>query len=655
MARNAANPGRRGISLELRIPLLIIALLTCLLTATLLAAYQEVYSSAVVAGRERLGRAALQVSEVVRAVTENRLTMLSQVANLDPVRAVAAGVPGSDEAPELLNVLDRVGNGPDGASPVEIWRASDREVLYAIPGAPRISRDLADFPLTGGYGPWVLSEGRIYSHTVVPIEVDGEVAAFLVQSRGLQYPGYEETLRALVGPSTEFYLTDARGNWAGFTGEIEMVGVVPPRSGPFDDIIGGVMHIAHAAPVPGTDLVAVAALPLPVVLQRANAFLSRGALVLIVLTGVGAVGASALSRRFTQPLAALSDAARSIAAGDYDSRVELDRPDEIGVLADSFNSMASQVQAANTGLLHQVEQARELAGDLEAANARLQEMIASSAREQRNAEDASRAKTDFLATISHELRTPINAIVGYTDLLLLGIPESPGPGQVDHLLRLRRNGSHLARLIDDVLDLAKIEAGQLRTNEEIATGEEALDSSVSIVGPLAAEKGIEVSRNWDPAGNTRYRGDSRRVEQILVNLLGNAVKFTPPGGRIELTCRSETDEDSAAGSGEQVVLGVSDTGIGIPASKLDLIFERFVQGETGFRRTHEGSGLGLSISRELARVMGGDITVKSTEGAGSHFELRLPAAAPISRTVASLPETTRSRVSTPMPEAGQAI
>ncbi len=655
MVRNVTDLGRRGLSLERRIPLLIFALLTCLLTATLLAAYQQVHVHALIAGRERLDRAALQISDVVRRTTVNRLRMLSQVADLDPVRAVVAGVPGAEEAPELAEAFERIGNGPDGATPLEIWRASDWEVLYAAAGAPRIARELEDLPPTGGTGPWVALEGRIHSYFAVPIEVDSEIAAYLVQVKRHEYP-YEAGLRALVGPSTEFYLTDSRGNWADLTGGIEMVGVSPPQSGPFEQVFGGVRHIARAAPVPGTEWVVVAALPLPVVLERATAFLTRGGLVLILLTAVGAVGASVLSRRFTRPLAVLSDAARSLASGNYDSRVEVDRPDEIGILADSFNSMASQVQAANTSLRHQVEQARALAGDLEAANARLQEMIATAAREQRNAEEASRAKSDFLATISHELRTPINAIVGYTDLLLLGIPESPGPGQVDHLLRLRRNGSHLARLIDDVLDLAKIEAGQLRTNKEVATGEEALDSSVSIIGPLADEKGIEVSRNWDPAGGTRYRGDSRRVEQILVNLLGNAVKFTPPGGRIELTCRREMEGgDPAAGSAERVVLGVSDTGIGIPDSKRELIFERFVQGETGFRRSHEGSGLGLSISRELARAMGGDITVRSTEGVGSHFEVWLPAAAPVSRAMAPLAEAARIRVSAPMPEAGRAI
>jgi signal transduction histidine kinase len=160
---------------------------------------------------------------------------------------------------------------------------------------------------------------------------------------------------------------------------------------------------------------------------------------------------------------------------------------------------------------------------------------------------------------------------------------------------------------------------------EVETGEEALEAALSITGPLAADKGVRLT--WDRNGaRTRYLGDARRVEQILVNLLGNAVKFTPPGGRVTVTCGTCEWIPEGASARRMVYLAVEDTGIGVPPEKRELIFGRFVQGESGYRRPHEGAGLGLAISRELARRMGGDITVDSGSEGGSRFTLYLPAA-----------------------------
>jgi signal transduction histidine kinase len=290
--------------------------------------------------------------------------------------------------------------------------------------------------------------------------------------------------------------------------------------------------------------------------------------------------------------------------------------------------MAAQVQGSDAELKQQVEQARRLAEELEAANVRLRALMAEAESARQAAEAANRAKSDFLATVTHEIRTPINAIIGYTDLLLLGVPSEPSPQQVQQLERVRESGNRLIRLIEDVLDLAKIEAGRLDVNASIGVVEEAIHSAMRMTEPLSIAKRIEVVTTADPYGRTAYFGDPSRVEQIVANLLGNAVKFTPTGGRVEVTCDGGRGGNGAAGGGESPVVRVvvKDNGPGIPYEKQEMIFDRFVQGETGYRRSYEGAGLGLAISRELARLMGGDITVESQEGAGAAFMLLLPAA-----------------------------
>ncbi len=244
-----------------------------------------------------------------------------------------------------------------------------------------------------------------------------------------------------------------------------------------------------------------------------------------------------------------------------------------------------------------------------------------------DAESASRAKSDFLATISHEIRTPINAIIGYTDLLLLRIHGSLTMALGEHLGRVRASGKHLVNLIDEVLDLARIESGQMHVEERAGVAATAVETALSLLRPQAALKKIELEGSCPAEEGTLYRGDPKRVEQILVNLLTNALKFTPEGGHISVHCSLEDGADSTeSAAGRAILLIVEDTGIGIPSEKQDQIFEPFVQGDSGYTRSHGGAGLGLAISRKLARMMGGDLTVRSRSGAGSSFTLRLPAA-----------------------------
>jgi signal transduction histidine kinase len=252
-------------------------------------------------------------------------------------------------------------------------------------------------------------------------------------------------------------------------------------------------------------------------------------------------------------------------------------------------------------------EAEDRARELEASNLELVRLAA-------EAEAANRAKSDFLAVMSHELRTPLNAILGYIRIIEMGIHGPVTEGQRESLDKVVQNQTRLLALITDILDYAKLESGQLRLTTGNVSVRTLLDGAEAAILPLAHAKGIAYESCADCEPMT-LRADPERVQQILLNLLSNAVKFTDPGGSIRVRWEP---------SGWFGVIHVHDTGRGIPASKLERIFEPFVQVDAALTRTEEGVGLGLAISRDLARTMGGDLTVESVEGGGSTFTLALP-------------------------------
>jgi PAS domain S-box-containing protein len=244
-------------------------------------------------------------------------------------------------------------------------------------------------------------------------------------------------------------------------------------------------------------------------------------------------------------------------------------------------------------------------------------------------ESANRSKSEFLAAMSHEIRTPINAMIGYTQLLEMGVAGPYSEEQGVQLARIGASGKHLLGLIDDVLDLSRIEAGRLTVSKAPGVAGSAVDTVLALVRPQAAEKGIALDIDCGGTRDAEYVGDERRVQQILANLLSNAVKFTPPAGRVRVECgRAEQVPADAetAGRGPWTYFAVEDTGIGIAPAMLHRIFQPFVQGEGGYTRAHGGTGLGLTLSRRLARLMDGDLTAESVQGEGSRFVLWLPEA-----------------------------
>jgi signal transduction histidine kinase len=281
-----------------------------------------------------------------------------------------------------------------------------------------------------------------------------------------------------------------------------------------------------------------------------------------------------------------------IAKGDFSTTVTVPNRDEFGTLAARMNDMSAELSRL-------YEEEREAARQLETLNTQL-------AR-------ASQAKSEFLANMSHELRTPMNAILGFTEMILDDIygdvsPEVRGPIQ-----DVRTCGQQLLRLINDVLDLSKIEAGRMELSLTDYSVPEVVETARTSLRSLAAEKGLEFRAEVQPDIPLAY-GDGKRITQCLTNLVGNALKFTKQGA---VTIRAGLD-------GDTVVYSVSDTGIGISADQLDHIFGEFRQVDASISREFGGTGLGLSITKTFVELHGGRIWVESEPGRGSTFRFAIP-------------------------------
>src|SRR5215211_5648709 len=299
---------------------------------------------------------------------------------------------------------------------------------------------------------------------------------------------------------------------------------------------------------------------------------AAGAIVLALLLGF------VLSWSLIGPIQRIDSRLAAIASGDFSGHVDVANRDELGALAVNVNRMNDELQ-----------------------------------RVYRELESASTHKSEFLANMSHELRTPLNAIIGFSQVLREGMVGDVNDKQAEYLDDILSSGNHLLSLINDVLDLSKVEAGQVELQVAPFSLRDALERGVSMVREQATTGGVQVALHAN-GGLDVVTGDERRIRQVIFNLLSNAVKFTPAGGSVDV---------SATQSNGKVTVSVADTGPGIAAEDLDRIFEEFQQTETGASQS-EGTGLGLALSKRFVEMQGGRIWCDSELGKGSTFQFTLP-------------------------------
>jgi signal transduction histidine kinase len=360
------------------------------------------------------------------------------------------------------------------------------------------------------------------------------------------------------------------------------------------------------------DLFRAVSITLPV--ERTNDMVQRNRVMLIgmaVFTAFVAMVISYVIVRYiiVKPVKHLKDVSEAVAMGNLDVRADIQTRDEFEELCHAFNRMLRNLVAMQEELRGLNRQLDKKVDELAQANMALFEM--------------NRLKSDFLATMSHELRTPLNSIIGFSEVL--SSTERLSEKERRYATNIQTSGKMLLGLINDILDLAKIESGKMELHLEEFSIRDVVEGLLTMARPIAEKKSIELDVAIDPDVPVVYQ-DAGKLQQILYNLLSNAIKFTPEGGRVVVSAET-TDTD--------LLLAVKDTGLGIAPEDRERIFEKFRQGasglvggETTLTRQYSGSGLGLSIVRELCRLLGGEISLESELGKGSTFTVRLPLRAP---------------------------
>ena len=635
-------PGRR--SLERRLPLMMTGLLAQMLAISLALTYATLAKAAQVTMAERLENAAQQLATITERGTTALRARMRTVARdsalhralLDANRGGSSASQGASASVNAALMRALIGR-PDSAASAELWTADGRRIAYV--GADLRSgvtvrtagSDLPESPVphegirgnlasdTVQIGALHVADSGVFFWAVAPIPEGPARLGYLARRYRMEAgASAEATIRALFGSDVSAYYHNADGSvWMPLAGGIAApplsrdtteMGVIVTRPG-----VGPLL--SADIPVERTELVLALEFPVRGVRAAPQAAIIRLGLISLILTLLGGLAAWAVSRRITRPIISLTHAAESVAQGDYGARVEPVGDDELARLAVSFNRMAEEVGASRHALEMQTEEAVAGAEDLENSNRELHLARAEAEEARAHAEAANRAKSEFLAVMSHELRTPLNAIGGYTELLELELRGPVTDAQRRDLSRIRASQQHLLGLISAVLDLSRIEAGRVTYHLAPLALDPFLSSLDALVEPQAVAKSLTL--DYVPCGpHLAALVDHEKLRQILLNLVSNAIRYTPPGGRVTFSAE-ETD-------GYRVAIKVVDTGVGIAEDSLEQIFEPFVQLDRSLTRVRDGIGLGLSISRDLARGMGGDLKAESRVGAGSTFILTLP-------------------------------
>jgi signal transduction histidine kinase len=632
---------RRALSIEWKLPLLITAVLAAGLAAFLAFTYFTLARRSETVVRDRFTHASrLVASEIATAIGERKAAFDSvarspRIVDFLKLAGTNSSQSKADSAAATA-LLARVVGGRDSLAVLLVDTA--RRVLASTgkPFPPEIRvvdpESVAPTNSDDDLGAVRVSQlvtvgDRMLFWIVAPVVAQNRRLGYVLEPRWLLgSPNALRNLRELTREDLMLFSRNIDGSGWNYTPgvaiqapshrEVTRLGVTPQRPGTGRLIV-------EEAPVVGTPWLIVIDSPVQTLLARLKATVERLAWWSLLLLAAGAALSWAIGRRLTTPIIALTTAADQVAMGTYERLIPVARNDEVGRLTARFHEMAGQVSEARRELERRASDAQHVADELAAANRRLQQTMteAESARSEAErargeSEAANRAKSDFLAMMSHELRTPLNAIAGYAQLLEMGIHGPVTEQQRDAINRIVRSQAHLLTLINDVLNFARIDAGQMRYVVQDVPMHDTLAGLEPLVAPQIAAR--RLTYTYDACRpDIVAAADGDKVRQVVVNLLSNAVKYTPVGGTVRLAC----DADVAT-----VRVHVTDTGPGIDPEQLPVIFEPFVQGHRALNRPNDGVGLGLAISRDLARGMAGDVTVTTELGVGSTFTLALPRA-----------------------------
>ncbi len=389
-------------------------------------------------------------------------------------------------------------------------------------------------------------------------------------------------------------------------------GVGPPSGGLVKEDFSGQRVLSTYATVPSLGWLVFVELPLTEAYAPIYASIGRSTFLLIVLLAVAALVSLWLSRRMTVPIQMLSQGARRIGSGDLELRLNIKTGDELEALGDQFNRMAAHLRDSYATLERKVI---ERTSELEKARDHALAEHDAAERARSAAVAANETKSRFLAVVSHELRTPLNGVMGVLQLLDDG---RLGEAQRRHLATAAASGETLIALVDAILEYARLEASVETLETRDFRLDQLIETAADLMRPQAFGKGLTFDLACDVTVRTSVHGDPVRLNRILLNLIGNAIKFTPSGG-IAVSATIERLDDHA-----HLRVIVRDTGIGIAPDMHERIFEDFVQADDSIARRFGGTGLGLAIARRLSRLMRGELTVESTPSAGSVFTLLVP-------------------------------
>ena len=601
MSRAVRNQLLARHSLRGRLPAIICLLIAVVLFTFLWAAYRQVEATLVQAGGERARTAA---SQIARLLDGQRTLAELRRLSVDPdlQRYFLDRSSGAEQA-ALARLKAIPSSGPRY---VGLWDTSGTRLLdlpiQEKPGQTPRHLPPPTAPGTPGIGQLQRVGNVIFSDTVAEIlnptspSSSGAPArlGYLVirSSFSVTPPGI---IGRLVGPDAIVTVGNKIGGvWTDFDTVVAAPPVDLTRFGVAEYRASDTqMRVGALADVNSTPWVAWVEFPHQQILAPARVFL-RGTIALAtVFLIVAGLLTWVVAARITTPLVALSRAANAIAAGDYSQRIAASRQDELGQLGRAFNVMAGEVEAA-----HERLEARVAARTAELALAR------------QEAERANQAKNTFLSGMSHDLRTPLNAILGFAQILEI---DEPGADRLEPVRQILSGGRYLLDLINGVLDITRIESGQLSLSLEPVLVRDVVQRAVELVRPLAAQRSITLT--VEPfAADDVVSADRQRLGQVLLNLLSNALKYNSVAGRVIIS----TGRHSAG----RYRIAVADTGAGIPESKLALLFQPFER--LGAEDSPiEGTGLGLALSRALAEAMGGTIGVESVVDRGSTFWVEL--------------------------------